>query len=141
MQINFKRLTESAVTPYRGTVSSAGYALIAAAPADIPPGENRLIETGLAMEIPEGYFGGIFARSGLSVKEGLRPANCVAVIDADYRGEVKVPLYNDSGSDKHVAKGERIAQLVLIPFLHADFNEVDELSDTGRGTGGFGSTG
>jgi dUTP pyrophosphatase len=93
------------------------------------------------MEIPEGYFGGIFARSGLSAKEGLRPANCVGVVDADYRGEIKVALHNDGEVQRVVTPAEKIAQLVVVPFLPVSFNEVSELSDTVRGAGGFGSTG
>ena len=107
----------------------------------IEPHETKMIGTGLAMEIPEGYFGGIFARSGLSAKEGLRPANCVGVVDSDYRGEIKVALHNDGETERVVTPEQKIAQLVVVPFLSVDFNEVDKLSDTVRGEGGFGSTG
>ena len=100
-----------------------------------------MIGTGLAMEIPEGYAGLIYARSGLACKEGLAPANKVGVVDSDYRGEIKVALHNHSASEKTVKKGERIAQIVVTPFLSAEFREADELSDTVRGEGGFGSTG
>ena len=93
------------------------------------------------MEIPEGYWGGIFARSGLASKEGLRPANCVGVVDADYRGEVKVALHNDSEVVRTVVVGQKVAQMVIVPFLSVEFDVVDELSDTVRGVGGFGSTG
>ncbi len=100
-----------------------------------------MLGTGLAMEIPEGYFGAIFARSGLSCKQGLRPSTCVSVIDSDYRGEVKVPLYNDSKEIRHISKGDRISQLVILPYLDTDIQEVNTLEKTERGTGGFGSTG
>ena len=93
------------------------------------------------MEIPEGYFGAIFARSGLATKQGLRPANCVGVVDADYRGEVIVALHNDTAEAREIAAGERIAQIVIMPYLSVEFTEVDNLSSTARGEGGFGSTG
>lgn len=93
------------------------------------------------MEIPEGYFGAIFARSGLATKRGLRPANCVGVVDSDYRGEIIIALHNDSDFPQEVSEGERIAQIVIIPYLPVDFTEVDNLSSTARGEGGFGSTG
>jgi len=99
------------------------------------------IGTGIAMEIPEGYFGAIFARSGLATKRGLRPANCVGVVDSDYRGEIIVALHNDTEFPQEVSEGERIAQIVIIPYLPVDFTEVDNLSSTVRGEGGFGSTG
>lgn len=93
------------------------------------------------MEIPEGYFGAVFARSGLATKRGLRPANCVGVIDSDYRGEIIVALKNDSGGLQVINEGERIAQIVIMPYLQVEFNKVDTLEDTDRGAGGFGSTG
>jgi len=99
------------------------------------------IGTGIAMEIPEGYFGAIFARSGLATKRGLRPANCVGVVDSDYRGEIIIALHNDTEFPQEVSEGERIAQIVIIPYLPVDFTEVDNLSSTVRGEGGFGSTG
>jgi dUTP pyrophosphatase len=143
MEINIKRLTDSAKLPDRGSAFAAGYDLFADVTEDvtIEPHETKMIGTGLAMEIPEGYFGGIFARSGLSAKEGLRPANCVGVVDADYRGEIKVALHNDGEVSRVVTPAEKIAQLVVVPFLSVSFNEVSELSDTVRGEGGFGSTG
>jgi dUTP pyrophosphatase len=107
----------------------------------IEPGQTVLIHTGLAAEIPIGYAGLIYARSGLASKKGLAPANKVGVVDADYRGEIMVALHNHSDAAASVTHGERIAQLVIAPFLAADFNEVDELNDTERGSGGFGSTG
>ncbi|SFH61657.1 dUTP pyrophosphatase [Pseudobutyrivibrio sp. OR37] len=143
MDINIKRLTDSAKLPDRGSAFAAGYDLFADVTEDvtIEPHETKMIGTGLVMEIPEGYFGGIFARSGLSAKEGLRPANCVGVVDADYRGEIKVALHNDGEVQRVVTPAEKIAQLVVVPFLPVSFNEVSELSDTVRGAGGFGSTG
>ena len=139
--MKIKKLNDNAIIPSRGSSSAAGYDLYTTDEVTIAPGETVLVGTGLAMEIPEGYFGAVFARSGLATKEGLRPANCVGVIDADYRGELKVPLHNDSASERHVVAGERIAQLVIMPFLAVVFEEADELTDTARSTGGFGSTG
>ncbi len=143
MNINIIKLNENAKLPERGSDFAAGYDLFANISEDIiiAPHETKMIGTGLAMEIPEGYFGGVFARSGLSSKEGLRPANCTGVVDADYRGEVKVALHNDSEVSRTITPDEKIAQLVVIPFLSVDFNLVSELSDTVRGAGGFGSTG
>lgn len=105
------------------------------------PGEAVKVDTGLAIAIPDGYFGGVFARSGLSTKKGLRPANCVGVIDSDYRGPVMVPLYNDAAAARVIEPGERIAQLIVMPYLAVDFEEVEELGETERGEKGFGSTG
>ena len=97
---------------------------------ELAPGETKLIGTGLSMAVPTGYFGGIFARSGLSVKEGLRPSNCVGVIDSDYRGEVKVALYNDSSQSRVIERGERIAQLLILPYLAPEFrDEQDQLPE------------
>lgn len=143
MNINFKKLSVLATVPTRGSVSAAGYDLYAASTynIEIPRGETVKIGTGIAVEIPEGYFGAIFARSGLATKKGLRPANAVGVIDSDYRGELIVALHNDSNMTQYVDAGERIAQLVILPYLNVDFNEVDELNSTDRGEGGFGSTG
>lgn len=143
MKINIKRLTETAILPERGSAYAAGYDLFADVneSVEIQPHETKMIGTGLVMEIPEGYFGGVFARSGLSSKEGLRPANCVGVVDADYRGEVKVALHNDGEVVREIKAGQKIAQLVVVPFLSVEFDEVKELSETVRGVGGFGSTG
>lgn len=143
MKINIKKLTETAILPERGSAYAAGYDLFADIQEvqEIKPHETKMISTGLSMEIPEGYFGGIFARSGLSSKEGLRPANCVGVVDADYRGPVCVALHNDGEVVRHVQPGQKIAQMVVVPFLAVEFDEVEELSDTVRGEGGFGSTG
>lgn len=139
--VNIRLLNDNAKVPKKGTEYSAGYDLYSVSDTEIKSGEAKLVSTGIAAEIPNGYFGGVFARSGLAVKEGLRPANCVAVIDSDYRGEIKVPLYNDSKEDRVITEGERIAQLIIIPFLSVQFNEVETLSETKRGEGGFGSTG
>ena len=143
MKINIKKLTETAILPERGSAYAAGYDLFAdlQEAIEIKPHETYMINTGVAMEIPEGYWGGVFARSGLSAKEGLRPANCVGVVDADYRGPVCVALHNDGEVVRTVTPGQKIAQLVVVPFLAVEFDEVEELSDTVRGAGGFGSTG
>lgn len=143
MKINFKKLDERAVTPTYGTEYSAGADLYALADAQVTigDGETVLIHTGIAMEIPEGYVGLIFARSGLATKKNLAPANKVGVIDSDYRGEIMVALHNHGAAEQTVESGERIAQIAIVPFLKAEFNECDELSDTARGVGGFGSTG
>ena len=129
--------------PTYGTPYSAGADLYACMdePVTIAPGETVLIKTGLAMAIPEGYAGLIYARSGLATKKGLAPANKVGVVDADYRGEVMVPLHNHSRVAVTVEHGERIAQMVITPFLTAEFLEAEELDDTLRGENGFGSTG
>ncbi|MBR2023000.1 MAG: dUTP diphosphatase [Clostridia bacterium] len=138
-----KKLDEKAVLPTYGSPYSAGADLYALVDGEtvIMPHETKLIRTGLAMEIPEGYAGLIYARSGLASKRGLAPANKVGVVDADYRGEVMVALHNHSDKAQKIEAGERIAQLVIAPFLKAEFDEADELSDTVRGAGGFGSTG
>lgn len=143
MKINVKKLRDTAVLPEQGSAYAAGYDLFADVEQalEIEPHKTVMIPTGLAMEIPEGYFGGIFARSGLASKEGLRPANCVGVVDADYRGEVKVALHNDGEVVRTVQPGQKVAQLVVVPFLSVEFDEVETLSDTVRGVGGFGSTG
>ena len=142
-KVNIKKLDEKAVIPKYGSASSAGADLYALIDDHIMinPGETKLIRTGIAVEVPSGYAGLIYARSGLASKKGLAPANKVGVVDADYRGEVMVALYNHSQETQIVESGERIAQFVITPFYKAEFNEVDELSDTIRGEGGFGSTG
>lgn len=143
MDIRIKKLTDTAKLPQRGSERAAGYDLYADTSEEITiaPHSTRMIGTGLAMEIPEGYFGAIFARSGLAAKRGLRPGNCVGVVDSDYRGEWKIALHNDTDQPQTIAPGERIAQMVVIPFLAVSFTETSDLSDTARGTGGFGSTG
>ena len=142
-QVKIKKLKENAILPTYGTPYSAGADLYACMdePVTIAPGETVLIKTGLAMAIPEGYAGLIYARSGLANKKGLAPANKVGVVDADYRGEVMVPLHNHSRVAVTVEHGERIAQMVITPFLTAEFLEAEELDDTLRGENGFGSTG
>ena len=143
MTVKIKKLDERAVLPTYGTEYSAGADLYALSDEkiDIAPGATTLVHTGLSIEIPEGYCGLIFARSGLASKRGLAPANKVGVIDADYRGEVMVALHNHSNESASVECGERIAQLAIVPFLKAEFELAGELSDTIRGEGGFGSTG
>lgn len=141
--VKIKKINENAIIPTYGTKYSAGADLYACldAPLTIEPGATVLVHTGLSMEIPEGYAGLIYARSGLSTKRGLAPANKVGVIDADYRGEIMVALYNQSRVPQTIEQGERIAQFVITPFLTANFIVSEELSDTVRGEGGFGSTG
>lgn len=141
--MNIKKVRENAIIPTYGTEFSAGADLYACILEEetLAPGETKLIPTGLAMEIPVGYGGFIYARSGLASKKGLAPANKVGVIDADYRGEVMVALYNQSNVSQTILPQERIAQLVIAPFLKVEFQEVDELNETVRGDGAFGSTG
>lgn len=138
-----KKLDERAILPTYGSEYSAGADLYALTEEELvfAPGETKLVHTGLAMEIPEGYAGLIYARSGLASKRGLAPANKVGVVDADYRGEIMVALHNHSNTEQKIAPQERIAQLVVTPFLKANFEERETLSDTVRGSGGFGSTG
>ena len=142
MNIKVKKLKESATIPTRGSEYAAGYDLYSADTeyAFIPAHSTAKIGTGLAFEIPHGYFGAIFARSGMATKLGVRPANCVGVCDEDYRGEYIVALHNDTNEDVIIMPHERIAQLVIMPYLTAEFEEVDDLSETERGNGGFGST-
>lgn len=141
--MRIKKLDSSAVVPSRGSAESAGYDIYARLEKDveIAPHETAMIPTGIAVELPLNTFGAIFARSGLAVKEGLRPANCVGVIDSDYRGEIKVALHNDSSETRTIKDGERVAQLVVIPYITPRIEIVNHLSDTDRGIGGFGSTG
>lgn len=141
--IAVKKLDERAVLPTYGSEYSAGADLYALLDEELVflPNETKFVHTGLAMEIPEGYAGLVYARSGLASKRGLAPANKVGVVDADYRGELMVALHNHSNQPQVVQPGERIAQLVVTPFLKAEFFESAELSETVRGAGGFGSTG
>lgn len=151
MNIKIKKLAEDANLPSRGSEQAAGYDLYAyvedtlkvkdSRSLTIPPHETVLVRTGIAVAIPEGYFGGIYARSGLSIKQGLRPGNCTGVIDSDYRGEIMVGLHNDSEDHRTISNGDRIAQLIVQKYESVSFEEVDELDDTVRGEGGFGSTG
>jgi len=141
--VNIKKLKDNAIIPSYGTEYAAGCDLYACMNEDvvIQPHTTSFIGTGIALEIPVGYAGLIYARSGLACKSGLAPANKVGVIDADYRGEIIVALHNHTDEPKTVGANERVAQLVITPYILAAFNEVDELNDTARGTGGFGSTG
>lgn len=144
MKVNIKKLNENAIVPTRGSEYAAGYDLYACIQNElqvIPAGQNRLIGTGLAMEIPEGYVGLLYARSGLATKRGLRPANCVGVIDSDYRGEIMVALHNDNLDTETINSGDRIAQIVIAPYLSVEFEEAKVLNETSRGASGFGSTG
>ena len=145
MTVRIKKLSENAIIPTYGTPFAAGADLYACIDekTDIAPGETKMVGTGIAMEIPEGYVGLVFARSGLACKKGLAPANKVGVIDSDYRGEIKVALHNHniSGDALSVESGERIAQISIVPYLKAEFEECDSLEDTDRGEKGFGSTG
>ena len=144
VKVNFKKLDKNAHAPTYGSEFAAGadlYALTNGETVRFSPGETKMIHTGLVVEIPVGYAGLIYARSGIATKRGLAPANKVGVIDSDYRGEVMVSLHNHSNEEQEITDGERIAQLVIAPFLAAEFTECDELTDTQRGEGGFGSTG
>ena len=144
IKVLIKKLRPEARIPTSGSQYAAGYDLYACTgqgSVRIPPHGTAMIGTGLSVAIPEGYFGAVFARSGLASKQGLRPANCVGVCDSDYRGEYTVALHNDSGEERTVCDGDRIAQLVVLPYLAVDFEEAAHLDETGRGAGGFGSTG
>lgn len=141
--IKVKKLREDAIIPTYGSAEAAGADLYACLqePVTVMPGQTAFVPTGLAMELPVGYVGLIYARSGLACKKGLAPANKVGVIDSDYRGEFIVALYNHGTAPQTVAVGERIAQLVITPVFTPGFTEAEELSDTERAAGGFGSTG
>ncbi len=144
MKISVQKLRETAKLPTRGSEKAAGYDLYACMQQehlDIEPHTTAMVGTGLAIAVPDGYFGAIFARSGLAAKQGLRPANCVGVADSDYRGEYMIALHNDSETARRVENGDRIAQLVIMPFLPVEFDETEMLDETQRGAGGFGSTG
>ena len=141
--IRVKKLREGALLPTYGTTQAAGADLYACleAPLTIAPGETAWVPTGLALEVPEGCAGLVYARSGLATKRGLAPANKVGVIDSDYRGAITVVLYNHGSEAQTISSGERIAQLIITPVLTPAYTETDRLSETLRGTGGFGSTG
>lgn len=143
MKVRIKKLDTRAILPTYGSPFSAGADLYAVSEENVTflPGETKFIHTGISMEIPQGYVGLVYARSGMACKRGLAPANKVGVIDADYRGEIMVALHNHSDSEQRIEPGERVAQIVIAPFITAEFEECDELSDTLRGDGGFGSTG
>lgn len=143
MKVLFKKLDAAAKAPAYGSSGSAGadmYALLDSS-LTIQPRETVLIHTGIAVQIPVGYVGLICARSGLATKRSLAPANKIGVIDSDYRGEIMIPLHNHGASPATIAPFERIAQLMIVPYLTADYSETDNLDTTERGTGGFGSTG
>lgn len=141
--VNIKKLNENAIIPTYGTEYAAGADLYACMDeaVTIGAGETYFVKTGLALELPVGYAGLIYARSGLACKKGLAPANKVGVIDSDYRGEIMVALHNHGSEAVTVENGDRIAQLVITPYIAAVFHEVHELDSTVRGEGGFGSTG
>ena len=145
IKVQFVKVREGAKIPERGSKYAAGYDLSACIPdmerVIIHPGETVKIPSGLAVKIPDGYFGGVFARSGLSTKQGLRPATAVSVIDSDYVGEIFIPIHNDSNEIRVIEHGQRICQLVILPYLNAEFEEVDKLVITERGDNGFGSSG
>ena len=141
MTTNIKLLSDKATIPTRGSDYAAGYDLYSAETVTIPPHTTKKIPTDIAIELPDGTFGGVFPRSGLATKRGLRCANCVGVIDEDYRGGIIVALYNDSDIPQIVEEGERIAQIIAIPYLTMEFKSVNELNPSIRGEGGFGSTG
>ena len=143
MNIKIKKLNNLAKMPSRGSSDAAGYDLYAATDQilDIAPHSTIKVGTGLSFELPEGTFAAIYARSGIATKRGLRPANCTGICDSDYRGEYIVALHNDTDEWRSIGPGERIAQMILLPYIEMKFNEVDELSDTERGEGGFGNSG
>ncbi len=141
MNVNVKKLSEYAKLPAYGSEYAAGADLYAAEPVCIGPGETAFVHTGIAVELPAGTVGLVYARSGLACKQDLAPANKVGVIDCDYRGEVMVALHNHGRETRSVERGDRIAQLVIAPYYTAVFTEAEELSETMRGAGGFGSTG
>ena len=138
-----KRVTETAIVPERKSIGAAGYDMYADIQNEviIPPHETRMIYSGIAFAIPKNYFGAIYARSGIAIKDGLRPATCVSVIDSDFRGNVGLPIHNDTDEARRIAPKERIAQIVFQEALICDLELVDHLDETERGSGGFGSTG
>ncbi len=143
MKLRIKKLNENARIPTYGTEFSAGADLYALLENDVTilPRETYLIKTGISLEIPEGYVGLIYPRSGLATKKGLAPANKVGVIDSDYRGEIMVALFNHGKEAQKIENGERVAQIVITPYIQAEFEETDFLTETERNSGGFGSTG
>lgn len=144
IEIKYIKTREDAIEPTRGSAAAAGYDMYvpsSEAEIAIPAHTTMKIDTGIAVALPDGTFGAIFARSGLATKQGLRPANCVGVVDSDYRGTIGIALHNDTDEDRIVKGGDRIAQLVVIPYLPITLVESDFLDITERGEGGFGSTG
>lgn len=140
-RVAFKKMDVNAKTPTKGSADAAGFDLYSIETTILKPGMTAKVHTGISIAIPQGCFGGIFARSGLATKQGLAPINCVGIIDADYRGELIVALHNHSSVTQKIELGDRIAQLIIIPYLKTQLIELDELDDTERGEGGFGSTG
>ena len=142
LDLKIKKLNENATVPTYGSACAAGADLYSCEEEiTFLPGETKLVHTGIAMQIPDGYVGLVYARSGIATKRGLAPANKVGVIDSDYRGEIMVALHNHGNEAQTVCDGERVAQIVFAPYYTAEFNLVDELDSTDRGAGGFGSTG
>lgn len=142
--VKFIKLNEKATAPSYGSAAAAGadlYACTGGETVELAAGETKMIHTGIALQIPDGLVGLVYARSGIATKRGLAPANKVGVIDSDYRGEIMVSLYNHSGKPQEIADGERIAQLVIAPYITASFEQAESLDETERGSGGFGSTG
>ena len=142
MNLKINKLSDNAVIPTYGSEYAAGADLYSCeGELTFAPGETKMVHTGLAMQIPVGYVGLIYARSGIATKRGLAPANKVGVIDSDYRGEIMVALHNHSNESQTIAASERIAQIVITPFLTVNYIESETLDETDRGVGGFGSTG
>lgn len=141
LNVKIKKVRSTAIAPMRGSDQAAGYDLHADRDVEIPPHETVMLKSGLSMEIPDGLFGLVCSRSGLSTKYGLRLANGVGVIDSDYRGEICMPIYNDSSVPRYIKEGDRVAQIIFVPHIAAEFILKDDLEDTGRGKKGFGSTG
>ena len=144
MEVKYIKTREDAIEPTKGSAAAAGYDIYipsSESEITIPAHTTIKIDTGIAVALPSGTFGAIFARSGLATKQGLRPANCVGVVDSDYRGAIGVALHNDTDEDKIVNGGDRIAQLIIIPYVLTDLKLTDSLDETERGEGGFGSTG
>ncbi len=143
MKIRIKKVRPEAILPEYGSAGAAGADLRACIdqPVTILPGETRMLPTGLAIEIPEGYVGLVYARSGMASRRGLAPANKVGVVDSDYRGEIMAAMHNHGSASQVIEPGERVLQLVIAPCVRAEFEEAEDLTDTARGGGGFGSTG
>ena len=142
-KVRIKRCSETAKVPTRGSAKAAGWDLYADTerPTEVKPGETVMVLSGIAMEIPDGCFGAIYSRSGIATRRGLRLSNCVGVVDSDYRGNIGIPVHNDSAKIQTIAPHERIAQIVIQPYALVDLEVVDDLSETERGDSGFGSTG
>lgn len=141
MELKIKKLHQDAIVPRYQTQGAAGFDICSITDAIVEPHKTVVIGSGLAFEIPHGYFGAVYARSGLGIKNGIRLANDVGIIDEDYRGEVKIALHNDSDTVFWVEKGMRCCQMIIQPYERCDIKVVDELGNTERGQGGLGSTG